>query len=64
MKPGKTGVFFERQTVPSLRNALEAAQAKSYNYEAIAEHANEFSAQAFSRNMREFIKTCLASRGE
>jgi glycosyltransferase involved in cell wall biosynthesis len=59
MIPGKTGLFFERQTVASLRVALEAAQAKSFNHEAIAEHANEFSSQAFSRNMKEFIKNCL-----
>ncbi|HXR50261.1 MAG TPA: glycosyltransferase, partial [Verrucomicrobiae bacterium] len=59
MIPGKTGLFFERQTVSSLRVALEAAAAKSFNYEAIAEHANEFSSHVFSRNVKEFIKNCL-----
>ncbi len=62
MIPGKTGLFFDRQNVNSLRSALEAAQSKSFNYEAIAEHANSFSTQAFSQNMKNFIKECLDSK--
>jgi glycosyltransferase involved in cell wall biosynthesis len=59
---GKTGLFFERQTVKSLATVLETAAAKSFDYEAIAGHAAQFSVAAFSENMRNYIKACLAER--
>ena len=60
--PGKTGLFFERQTVKSLVSALETASTKSFNYEAIAEHANQFSVASFASNMRELIQDSLKQR--
>lgn len=57
---GKTGLFFDRQTVASLSKVLEAAAAKSFDYEAIAEHSAKFSVAAFTENMRNYIKACLA----
>src|SRR5206468_6093516 len=50
--PSKTGMFFDRQTPQSLRKVLEAALAKNWNYEAIAEHAGKYSVPAFSNNMQ------------
>jgi glycosyltransferase involved in cell wall biosynthesis len=55
--PGKTGIFFDQQNVKSLRKALEAALEKSWNHEAIAKHADQFSVVSFRENIREFVKT-------
>jgi len=52
---GKTGLFFERQTVGSLRNVLETAQTKNFDYDAIATHAEKFSTASFQQNIREVI---------
>jgi glycosyltransferase involved in cell wall biosynthesis len=57
--PNKTGLFFDKQTVASLRASLEATIAKNWNHQAIAEHASEFSVGSFSKNMRDYIKTHL-----
>ena len=37
--PGKTGLLFERQAAQSLRKVLEVALARSWDHQAIAEHA-------------------------
>jgi glycosyltransferase involved in cell wall biosynthesis len=60
--PGKTGLFFEKQTLKSLVKALEMAMAKSFDYPAITEHAEQFSVLTFRKNMRDYIKTHLAER--
>ncbi len=60
--PGKTGLFFEKQTVKDLVKVLEAAAAKSFDYQAIAEQAAQFSVAAFDKNMRSYIKDRLAER--
>ena len=52
---GKTGLFFEKQTVDSLVKTLEIALTKSFNYDKIAEHAENFSVQTFATNMKSFI---------
>jgi glycosyltransferase involved in cell wall biosynthesis len=60
--PDKTGLFFERQTVKDLAGTLEAALAKNFNHEAIANHAQQFSTEHFVKNMREYIDARLAER--
>lgn len=57
--PNKTGLLFEKQTVASLRNALEAALNKTWDYSAIAEQAAPFSVEAFKKSIQEFIRDCL-----
>jgi glycosyltransferase involved in cell wall biosynthesis len=59
---GKTGLFFDKQTVKSLVKVLEIALAKSFDYRAIAEHAEQFSVLTFTKNMQNYIKTRLAER--
>lgn len=59
--PGKTGLFFEKQTAKSLAKVLEAAANKSFDHQAIAEHATKFSVTAFVENMRKYIND-LAER--
>jgi glycosyltransferase involved in cell wall biosynthesis len=60
--PNKTGVFFEKQTVKSLRQALETALEKNFNHEFISEHAQEFSVDSFARNMKIVIADSRASK--
>jgi len=60
--PGKTGLFFDRQTVKSLAGVLETAATKSFDNQSIIEHAAQFSVLTFTKNMRNYIKTCLAER--
>ncbi|HEY5442341.1 MAG TPA: glycosyltransferase [Candidatus Saccharimonadales bacterium] len=60
--PGKTGLFFERQTVKSLTGVLETAASKSFDHQAIAEHAAQFSVAAFVKNIQAYIATCLKER--
>lgn len=60
--PNKTGLFFDKQTVKSLSEALETATAKSFNYETITEHARQFSTVAFRKNMQTYIDHCLKER--
>jgi glycosyltransferase involved in cell wall biosynthesis len=57
--PNKTGILYERQTVKSLTKALEAALAKNWDYEKIAEHAEGFSTAAFKDRMKQYISNCL-----
>ena len=59
--PG-TGLFFDKQTVKSLAGVLETAMTKSFDYEAIAKHANKFSVGAFSKNMQTYIDNCISER--
>ncbi|MDB5168832.1 MAG: hypothetical protein JWO41_188 [Candidatus Saccharibacteria bacterium] len=59
---GKTGLFFDKQTVKSLVPALETALTKSFKYDAISESAKQFSVAEFSRNTQEFITQALANK--
>lgn len=56
---GKTGLFFDKQTVASLVPVLETALTKNFKYEAIAEHAQQFSVAAFRATIKEFVATKL-----
>jgi glycosyltransferase involved in cell wall biosynthesis len=60
--PGKTGLFFEKQTVKNLASVLETTTTKTFDYPAIAEHAAQFSVAAFRKNFVAVIKNCLAER--
>jgi glycosyltransferase involved in cell wall biosynthesis len=56
--PGKTGIFFDKQTPKGLAAALETALTKRFDYDAIATYANEFSVLSFRKHMQAFIKNC------
>jgi len=58
----KTGLLFDKQTTKSLSSSLESALAKSFNYEAIAEHAQQFSVAAFRENMKAAIANFLKQK--
>ena len=60
--PGKTGLFFEKQTVKQLVAALETALGKNFDHAAVAGHASRFSVETFNKNVRNYITKCLAER--
>jgi glycosyltransferase involved in cell wall biosynthesis len=62
--PGKTGSFFERQTVKSLSDVLDSAATKNFDYKAIADHAKQFSVETFRQNVKDYIKQCLSERNQ
>jgi glycosyltransferase involved in cell wall biosynthesis len=52
---GKTGMFFDKQTVDSLVKVLEVATTKTFKYEAIAERAEQFSVKSFAVAMKTYV---------
>ncbi len=60
--PGKTGLFFEKQTVKQLTDTLETALNKTFDYSAIAGHADQFSVESFNQNMQNYINKHLSER--
>jgi glycosyltransferase involved in cell wall biosynthesis len=54
--PGKTGEFFEEQTVEALTNTLKNFDAKQYDAKQIAKFAEQFSAQNFSHSMKTYLE--------
>lgn len=55
VKPGKTGLFFEEQTVDSLVAALKKFDASDFRPKEIAQFAQTFSAEAFDHKFRAFL---------
>jgi glycosyltransferase involved in cell wall biosynthesis len=54
--PGKTGVFFNRQSADSLQTGLFRAEEISWNYQSIRNHAvNNFSESVFFQKIEEII---------
>ena len=56
---GKTGVFFEKQTVKSLKAGLETALSKNFNYDNVAEHAQNYSVAKFRERMKAVVAKSL-----
>lgn len=58
IEEGKTGLFFENQTVDSLCGALETFQKteKSFDQAAIRRHAQNFSSEVFKRRLLDLIQ--------
>lgn len=54
--PGKTGVFFDKLTPESVTSAVETALNQKFNSEFIRAHAQQFSVEAFRKNMQNFVK--------
>jgi glycosyltransferase involved in cell wall biosynthesis len=55
--PGETGEFFLKQTAESLSQVLTDFKSSSYDPAAIRKHAEAFSAQAFTTQVRTFLDT-------
>jgi glycosyltransferase involved in cell wall biosynthesis len=52
---GTTGLFFEEQSVQSVRSALEKFSRMQWDPAAIRAHASRFSAECFRKRIREFV---------
>lgn len=53
---GKTGVFFEEQTVENLINAIQEFQTQIFNPKTIRKHAEQFSPEHFRQKFWNFLK--------
>ncbi len=53
---GETGVLFQEQTVESLTKALRLFEEKEFDPVVIKKHAEQFSAQRFCQNFKEFVE--------
>ncbi len=54
--PGKTGLFFEKQTVDSLVDALRSFDSSKFSAKDIAASTDTFSNEQFQKNLRNFIQ--------
>jgi glycosyltransferase involved in cell wall biosynthesis len=54
--PGRTGVFFERQTTESVAEAVARFDAGDYDARAIRNHAEQFDSGIFQTRIREFVE--------
>jgi len=54
--PGKTGLFFEEQTVDSLVDALQALSKIKFDHKIIQQHSEQFSSKVFCNKMQNVIK--------
>ena len=59
---GKTGLFFEKQTVGELAKALETTLTKNFDYNAIAASAAQFSVANFRKNLQAAINNFVKTR--
>lgn len=53
---GKTGIFFKEQTVESLIEAINKFKSEDFNPVEIREHAEQFSAERFKKEIGEFVR--------
>jgi glycosyltransferase involved in cell wall biosynthesis len=60
--PGKTGAFFDEQTVPAVRKALRTFDAAHYKQGVIRQFSEQFSPQIFKTKLRQFIDTLPEER--
>jgi glycosyltransferase involved in cell wall biosynthesis len=61
---GKTGLFFEKQTVGELAKVLETALTKNFDYNAIAASAAQFSVANFRKNLQSAINDFVKIKPE
>jgi len=60
--PGKTGVFFESQTVADLEDAIIKFETMKFNKKEIRQHSMKFDEKEFRRKMIEFIERAIEER--
>ncbi len=56
MKEGVTGIFFEKQTVKSLSDAVKRFEKMKFNPQKIRQHAEEFDVERFKEKIRKHIE--------
>ena len=61
--PGKTGEFFDNQTIESLVSELEQFNSRGYHAASVSHQADAYALKVFEHKIGDFIiKTCLASK--
>lgn len=58
-----TGVFFQKQSIPSLISAVEQFETMTFNAKQIRKHAESFSAERFQLEIKSFISEKLSDIG-
>lgn len=56
MIDGKTGVFFEKQTVESLNKAIEKFESMKFDSKAIRKHAEKYDVEIFKERIRDYVE--------
>ena len=56
MIDGKTGIFFEKQTVKSLTDAIEKFEKKEFDPAFIRKHAEKFDVENFKENIQKYVE--------
>jgi len=64
IEEGKMGVFFDEQTVESLKKAVEKMQRMSFSSEYIREKSKKFDKELFKAKIMEYIKSELKNHKE
>ncbi len=59
---GKTGVFFEQQTVASLKKALQTFDPKNFKHSVVKAEAQKFSPEHFQQRMQVFIANVTGAK--
>lgn len=55
VKEGKTGIFFDEQTIESLGEAVKIFEQQEFDHASIREHAKAFSKERFEKELSEFV---------
>ena len=58
--PGKTGLFFDKQSVSDLVNCIQAADKKRWDQKVIAKNAAKFSPESFRKTMGKIVENEFA----
>ncbi|QQR83790.1 glycosyltransferase [Candidatus Peregrinibacteria bacterium] len=56
MKEGVTGIFFEKQTVQSLNNAINRFESMQFNPKEIRKHAEQFDITIFKQKIKGYVE--------
>lgn len=60
--PNKTGLFFDKQTVASLKKTVEAFNPVKFNPYSITRYAERFDVKVFRQQMKDLIETSLDAK--
>jgi glycosyltransferase involved in cell wall biosynthesis len=56
VKANKTGIFFKKQTVKALNDAIKKGESINWDQLAIQEHAQKFSSKRFKKELKEYVQ--------
>lgn len=59
---GKTGVYFEKQTVDSLKKAILKFEKTKFNKKEIRNHALDFSEEKFKKSIKDFVDKVVKNK--